>query len=815
MKRAATFVLAMALGGGVIQGESQAGRAQFREERALIGREKVLRPGAGRPRLPDGQDAASGNGSQQVVIDPQVLAVEEEFERAEAPEQYARVRAHALTLMATADKANQALIAFQAAVIAADSTYFSTPEAKLSQNESWAGAEMRDLHEAALRYTDEVQKDWFGSRRWYERYANLLAASANHLVQGVLPVVHTELDNLCRQLAVDAEKTIPTTFNYRVMVNKWDNVETDTNLARLSWRYGSRNVARKRFEYAIAETRQEGRIDPWLQLEEERYKNERSANPPAVPLQQLREEARLGAQGLRESYSSRAGRIWVNALFDQAYGPMLKDQMWEKGAATPAELFLSTESLKARTLLDEISTPPAELAESDRSAAEAVETDVLGFSRDTSNKDSMFMQESKLISQLSPFGPGGSEGKRLASLEKLEQIYQKGGAGFKQAAKPASLERVQDALQTREAILEYVIPYDPFYPDQYLSIFWITHDGFVPVHLKLDDIIPRDSSNTGSISVDGKAPLTFSPLSVVVATLREEIRSDNDKEARDDLNQLYKVLIQPLVMRGLRLEDYDRLIIVPHGPLHYLPFGALLDDEGKFLVQKTAVTIVPSASVWLLLQERSSPAIRNFVAFGNPLLKRSDLPSLEAAESEVNHIADELDIPGADAKHVFIREQATEERFLRDGPAASLLHLATHGEFPDENALDRHAVMLAAGKSDDGVLSASAIRKLSLASNRLVVLSVCDGGLYRIGPADEPYGLIPAFLQAGSQNAVGTLWKIEDIYGRLLMTEFYKSVLKVGPAEALRQASIEFIRQGQTISRWSGFISVGAGRPFR
>ena len=72
------------------------------------------------------------------------------------------------------------------------------------------------------------------------------------------------------------------------------------------------------------------------------------------------------------------------------------------------------------------------------------------------------MQEMKLISQLSPFGQGESEGKRLVALQKLEQIYQKDGAGFTQAAKPASLERVQNALQPREAILEYVIPYDTF-----------------------------------------------------------------------------------------------------------------------------------------------------------------------------------------------------------------------------------------------------------------------------------------------------------------------------------------------------------------
>lgn len=811
MKALTIVSLAMALAGaGIMPRESPPLHPQLSHERSVLTAARSEPPLSARSAS---QSAPSVDASRVTAIDPQVMAVEREFERSDAPEEYAKTRAHALALMAEADSAKKALIAFQAAVIAADCTYFTTLESVQSQNEVWAKAELTDLHETALRFTDEVQGNWFASRSWFERYVNLLAASASHL--GVLPVAYPDLRILSQQLAADAEKTIPTTFNYRVMINKADNVETVKNLARLSWKYGSGDVARARFQYAIGETRHAGRIDLWLQLEEERYKNEKSVNAPSVQLQQLREEARLGAQGLRETYNSRAGRIWVNALFDQAYGPMLQGQIWEKGAATPAELFRATESLKARTLLDELSTPPAELAESSRSAAEALEANVLGFSKDTADNDSMFVQESKLISQLSPFGPGESESKRLASLAQLEQAYQKGGAGFIAAAKPASLERVQSALQLREAILEYVIPYDPFYPDQYLSIFCITHDGFFPVHLKLDDIIPRASTNTGSISVDGKAPLTLSPLRAIVAGLREQIRSGNDKQARSDLHGLYKILVDPLVMRGVKLENYDRLIIVPHGPLHYVPFSALLDDEGKFLVEKTAVTIVPSASVWLLLQGGSRTAVHNFVAFGNPLLNRPDLPSLEAAESEVNLIAAELHISASDAKHVYVREQATEERLLQDSPGASLLHIATHGEFPDESALDRHAVILAAGKSDDGILRASTIRNLNLSSNRLVVLSVCNGGLYRIGPADEPYGLIPAFLQAGSQNAVGTLWKVEDTYGRLLMTEFYKSVLKVGPAEALRQASIEFIRQGQTISRWSGFVSVGAGRPFQ
>jgi len=143
-------------------------------------------------------------------------------------------------------------------------------------------------------------------------------------------------------------------------------------------------------------------------------------------------------------------------------------------------------------------------------------------------------------------------------------------------------------------------------------------------------------------------------------------------------------------------------------------FGFSRDDaEGKFLVQKTAITIVPSASVWLLLLVRSKAAIRNVVAFGNPLLNRPDLPSRRAAESEVKRISEELTITGPDPKHVYVREEATEERLQREAPGANLLHIATHGEFPDENARDRHGIMLGQGKPEDGVVRASTIRKLN------------------------------------------------------------------------------------------------------
>jgi hypothetical protein len=199
MKTATFLGLAMALA-GAFPSESQVATLQLRQKQALVATNAGLPEAARQPILSGSQTVASENGSQQVRVDPQVLGVENEFQHAEAPEEYGKARAHALALMADADAANNALIGFQSAVIAADCTYFSSPEAQQSPNEVWAEVEARDLHEAALRYTDAVKQNWFESRRWYERYANRLAASAKHIMVVVLSVVRPDLKILLQQL---------------------------------------------------------------------------------------------------------------------------------------------------------------------------------------------------------------------------------------------------------------------------------------------------------------------------------------------------------------------------------------------------------------------------------------------------------------------------------------------------------------------------------------------------------------------------------------------------------------------------------------
>jgi CHAT domain-containing protein len=269
------------------------------------------------------------------------------------------------------------------------------------------------------------------------------------------------------------------------------------------------------------------------------------------------------------------------------------------------------------------------------------------------------------------------------------------------------------------------------------------------------------------------------------------------------------MLIAPLEAQGVRFENFSRLIVVPHGQLHYVPFAALIDDRGQFLISKVPVTVAPSASIWYRLQGVANGTDR-FVAFADPDLKSRAVPDLPFADQEAGAIA-KMEPAGTAA--VYRREAATRDRFLSEAPGAGIIHISTHGEFPDDNALDSHAIWLADQGSQGVALRAADIGKVKLAGTSLVALSVCNGGLYRIGPSDEPYGLIPAFLEAGAQNVLGTLWPLDDEFGRDFMIEFYKG-LAGGPAAAFQRACLRFIRADDFIRKWAGFVLVGPGRPF-
>lgn len=737
---------------------------------------------------------------------------DESFAMAETPERYEFLRGTVLSGAENAASIGRDDLVFKFMVLAGECSFFAST-AKTGRT---ADQPLFDALQDEMTALLLVKPD--SDRYWFERLVSLTAGTINKTKRfAYLDEEEKKMNTLRKGLSAVAEVAIPADFTYTL--SQWGDrkksIYSGWVLADLSYEFGDATVASRRMTVAAERAKQISDQELWLSILSDKYRAGRDAGMPADQLRLIRDEARNGSRELRGEYQSRAGRIWVGHRADQLYGDLLRDQLAESQEVTPAS-FSFAESLKARTLLDALYFPPVP---SDEPAdLSALEQQALGYAtakQEKSVTDDIGRSERRLISHLSFFyedmmsayeeGPS----PRMKAIGELESAYKKTGKGFHSVAAPAPLADVQRSLEPREAIIEYVIPYHRSHPAFDLYILFITPTSARSVHVVLNEVLPFNVPMIGTLLIGSEA-WEHSQLGEMIAQARIAIQDGDEKRALESLHSLHKILIQPLTNHGIRLADFDRLVIVPHGPLHYVPFAALMDDDGKYLISKAAITVAPSASVWLALTRRIGP-VQRFVGFGDPDLRSLGAADLKYAGQEMTDIPKLLNLTNLT---VFVGSDATEDRFEQEAPSANLLHVSTHGVFPDDDAIDRHAIFLTKGKSGDGTLRAARVRQLKLSSTRLVALSVCNGGLYRIGPADEPYGLVSAFLEAGSQNVLGTLWKLDDQFGRDFMEEFYRHLLQDGPAEAFRKTCLHFLNLDEDLRNWAAFVLVGPGRSF-
>ncbi len=213
---------------------------------------------------------------------------------------------------------------------------------------------------------------------------------------------------------------------------------------------------------------------------------------------------------------------------------------------------------------------------------------------------------------------------------------------------------------------------------------------------------------------------------------------------------LYRRLLEPAraEIRG------DRLVIVPHGVLHYLPLAALRSGADRWVAEDFALSTLPSASVLRYLSDKGAGAPARALVVGNPDLG-AEL-ALPWAEREARMVGQrEL---GAT---VLLRGDATEAQVKKLIETVGLVHFATHGDLSESEPLSS-AVLLVPGGGEDGRLEVREVFGLDLHA-RLVVLSACETGLGKLSRGDELVGLQRAFLYAGTPAVVTTLWKVDDL----------------------------------------------------
>ncbi|HYC58644.1 MAG TPA: CHAT domain-containing protein [Thermoanaerobaculia bacterium] len=265
--------------------------------------------------------------------------------------------------------------------------------------------------------------------------------------------------------------------------------------------------------------------------------------------------------------------------------------------------------------------------------------------------------------------------------------------------------------------------------------------------------------------------------------------------------EVYATLFAPLRSRIRN----SRVMIVPHGDLHDVPFAALLDPHRKrYLVEDYTFTHLPSASAVRLLRARESPVLGRSLVLGDP--DAAGPTSLPGANREVQLVATML---STDAK---IGKEAAENLVYNLDGKVDLLHIAAHGAY-DRSDPSFSAIELAGSDNRNGQLTVDELLSdIDLSGVNLVVLSACQSGVGKRTGGDDVISLTRALLYAGSPGVISTLWSINDKATTFLIKEFYSRLLGGSTAaDALRAAQLRMLRDARFRAPyyWAAFFLAG------
>ena len=392
---------------------------------------------------------------------------------------------------------------------------------------------------------------------------------------------------------------------------------------------------------------------------------------------------------------------------------------------------------------------------------------------------------------------------------------------------PPNLEEITAfAQQQQTTLVEYsIIRFtDNYFTDDFdpqLYIWVISPDGNITFRqqpLTDIDLSTLVTTTRQTIGVRGsrnaKVPYEIKP------EVQEERRAQRDRQ----LTQLHDLLVTPIADL-LPTNPEKNVIFIPQGELFLVPFPALKDPNGKYLLEKHTILTAPSIQVLQLTDNIATDRTatnRNPLIVGNPTMPTvtflSDegnfeditLSPLSGAATEARNIADFLNASP------LLGDAATEATVKQQIASADSIHLATHGllEYGDPQQTGSRdlpgAIALASGSGEDGLLTSSEILQLDLQAN-LVVLSACDTGRGRI-TGDGVIGLSRAFVAAGVPSIVVSLWSVPDAPTAELMREFYAQLDAGQPkAQALRQAMLTTMETHPDPKDWAAFTLIGEG----
>ncbi len=282
---------------------------------------------------------------------------------------------------------------------------------------------------------------------------------------------------------------------------------------------------------------------------------------------------------------------------------------------------------------------------------------------------------------------------------------------------------------------------------------------------------------------------------------------------------LYDLLISPAADQ---LRGKSTIYVIPDGVLWNVPFQALQNGAGRYLIEDCAISYAPSISILKEVKQRRQPGgdSSTLLAFANPFVEAEEVKKgekfepLPQAETEVRRLAQFF---APDRRKVFAGPSADEQTFRSLAASYGIIHFATHGMIYNRQPLYSYLLLSKPGADSgyDGLLEAHEIMKLKVRAD-LVVLSACETAGGRIGAGEGVIGISWAFFVAGSRATVVSQWKVNSSATSELMVGFYqnfKGARSASKADALRLAALKLMNDGRYRHPfyWAGFIIVGDG----
>lgn len=342
-------------------------------------------------------------------------------------------------------------------------------------------------------------------------------------------------------------------------------------------------------------------------------------------------------------------------------------------------------------------------------------------------------------------------------------------------AEPIRLEEIQAALGSQTTLVEY------FQIGPRLIAAVLTQSGL--------EIIPLVEAGDVASSI---RMLGFQ-LSKFEVPGPETMQSSRSLLAatQSRLRHLYNQLVGPLLAKL----SGSRLIVAPHGVLHYLPFHALLEGD-TYLIDRFTISYTPSASMYAICAGIGRQALPQN-ADSSLLL---GVPDKRAPwiRNEIRSVAEIL--PNSTIR---LGRQAGIDVLRTAGPSNRIIHIATHGVFRRDNP------MFSSVRLGDSYLNIYDFYELSLPVE-LLTLSGCGTGLSIVAAGDELLGLIRGLLYTGAEALLLSLWDVHDQTTARLMASFYREIRDHrDKGQALRKAMLELRETHPHPYYWAPFVLVG------